>query len=178
VARKIAFFNTDQAAIGAINKLEQAGFVAGELQVLAINGEHTGRIEGGSDLKVDELQSLEEADSRRYGWPDINGAATPVLFGTAAGAIWTNSIAAPAVLAETFNIEGDREKEALKSYGLDDDEIRSCLAKLHEGAVAVIVETDEKKTFLDKDSGPDISRLGVAEGIFRGCGGSPIISGS
>lgn len=178
MAKKIAFFTHEQAVIDAIQKLEQAGFVAGELKVLAKDGEHTRRVEAESDLHVDEMNALINADNAANEWANAMLSVPPAVFSTVGGGFWGSSVAVPGIMAGAFSLGGDEREEALRSYGLDDDETQACLTALQEGKIALIAETDESKSVLDQDSGPDISRLGVAEGVFRGCGASSIISGS
>ncbi|CAM4020235.1 general stress protein [Paenibacillus alkaliterrae] len=184
MARKIGIFETEQQAITAIRQLEQAGFVPGELQVLAKDSEHSRRIEAESGVHADELRELaESSDADRgigvfgmeaagYGGMAVapaygmSGSGMPSYFGGAY----------PFAAAALGNDYG--HADALQSLGLDQEEAEICSKSLQGGAVIVIVQTDESKSLLDKEDGPDLSRLSAAEAVFRQCNASVITAGA
>ncbi|WP_028609363.1 general stress protein [Paenibacillus harenae] len=184
MTRKIGIFDTEQQAINAIQQLEQAGFVQGELQVLAKDSEHSRRIEAESGVHADELRELEDTSDERQGLGRM-GMATAAGFGTP-GATAAYGITGygtsvlfggvfPSVAAALFN--GNEHDAALHSLGLDDDEAQLCHQALQNGSVIVIARTDESKSLLDKEDGPDLSRLSKAEAIFRQYNAKAIASG-
>lgn len=184
MARKIGIFQTQQQAIEAIAQLEQAGFVKGELQVLAKDSEHSRRIEAESDIHVDEIRELEEADYNR-GAERLDLAAVAGSGSTGVAAAYgiagygTAPAAAGGYLYGMSLLSGEDEHErVLQSFGFDDEETHACSQALSSGSVIVIVDTDETKSLLDKDGGPDLSRLGAAEAVFRSCGASEIVAGA
>lgn len=183
MARKIGFFNTEQQAITAIEQLEQAGFVKGELKVLAKDSEHSRRIESESDIHVDELRELEDMPDRHdlgiFGMAAATGyagAGVNAVYGMAGyGSAPYNAGGYPFVAAMLLG--DDEHSEALRALGLDGEEAEICAKELQIGSIAVIVETDESKSLLDKDGGPDLSRLGAAEAVFRACNATSIAAG-
>ncbi|CAM4347896.1 hypothetical protein FHS16_002446 [Paenibacillus endophyticus] len=184
MARKIGVFATEQQAITAINQLEHAGFTKGELKVLAKDSEHSRRIEAESDVHVDELRELEDVSEHEgnsiFGMAAATGyvsnGTNAVLgmtgYGTAPYTVGGNAFAAAWLLG------ADEHISALHALGLDDEEAEICKQALQSGSVIVMVETDETKSMFDKDGGPDISRLGAAEAVFRTCSASLIVAGA
>ncbi|MDQ8738495.1 general stress protein [Paenibacillus sp. LHD-38] len=184
MARKIGIFETEQQAITAIEQLEQAGFVQGELKVLAKDSEHSRRIEAESDVHVDELREL-ESTSDHDGSGSFGMAAATGYAGVGTNAVYgiTGYGAAPYAVggnpfAAAILFNEDEHSSSLHALGLDDDEAQVCSKALQSGSLIVIVETDESKSLFDKEGGPDLSRLGAAEAVFRECNASIIASGA
>ncbi|GLX66278.1 general stress protein [Paenibacillus glycanilyticus] len=186
MAKLIGAFASQQQVIDTVNSLEQAGFVQGELKILAKNSEHSRRIESESDVHVDELSELastNEADGdHNKAW---TGAAFIPAIGLNGGGSWNSGFAAAGFTAlggsytgdDTFGDE-DSMESAMRALGLDEQEAASCRDSIREGAIIVVVNTDESKSILDKDGGPNLSRLGIAEGIYRQNGATRIFSGT
>ncbi|MGO4111075.1 hypothetical protein [Paenibacillus sp. YAF4_2] len=189
MAKIIGAFASQQEVIDTIHALEQAGFVQGEMKIIAKDGEHSRRIEAESDIHVDELEELastisgQEGDGGR-GQEWAAAAAIPAI-GLTGGGSWNPGFAAAGLTAIGGNLTGDfifgdedRIHGALTALGLDEQEASSCRDSIREGATLVVIDTDESKSFFDKDGGPDLSRLGIAEGIYRQNGASRIFTGS
>ncbi|WP_169087217.1 general stress protein [Paenibacillus sp. PL91] len=184
MARKIGIFDTEQQAITAIEQLEQAGFVKGELKVLAKDSYHSRRIEAESDVHVDELGELEDMPDRQ-GLGVLGMAAASGFGGVGVNAVYGVAgygsapyIAGGYPFAAAMLLGDDEHSDTLQALGLDDDEAKVCSQALQSGSLVVIVETDESKTLFDKDGGPDLSRLGAAEAVFRTCNASSIADGA
>jgi len=179
MSRKIAFYETEYQVIQAIQQLEQAGFVPGELQVIAKDWDHSRRLEAETDVHVDELQDIVDANAGRSSSDDgIPGLpATPILLAGFGGVNWSNGISAPAVFPSAFAYSDDEYERALRAFNLDDQETQACLDAVTKGLIAVLVETDDQMTFIDKEDGADLSRLSTAEGVFRNSGALSIVSG-
>lgn len=184
MARKIGIFDTEQQAITAIQQLEQAGFVQGELKVLAKDSEHSRRIEAESDIHADEIRELAET-SDRHGLVSLGMVAAAGFGGVGATAAYgvagygtASYIAGGYPFAAAVLLDEDEHDDVLQALGLDDDEAHICNQALHSGSLIVIVETDESKSLFDKDGGPDLSRLGAAEAVFRQCNASSIVAGA
>ncbi|NIK78634.1 hypothetical protein FHS15_003780 [Paenibacillus castaneae] len=185
MTRKIGIFETEQQALTAIQQLEQAGFVPGELRVLAKDSEHSRRIESESDVHADELRELEDMTNRTGGFDDtgIIGATGYNGLGlTAAMAMPINGSSSymggsfPLAVSGLFG--GSNHERSLQTLGLSDKESQICGQALQSGSLIVIAETDESKSLLDKEGGPDLSRLGKAEAVFRQCHASKIVEGA
>ncbi|WP_424767949.1 hypothetical protein [Paenibacillus sp. sgz302251] len=184
MTRKLAIFDTEQQAIHAIQQLEQSGFVPGELKVLTKDSEHSRRIEAESDVHADELRELEEASAQ-----DAHGLDGPGVVATAgSGGIGfvgayglvgygaASSYAGGGYPYAAVIADHNQHHGVLQALGLDDKEAEACYQALQNGSVIVIAETDESKSLLDKDGGPDLSRLGVAEAVMRQCNASSIVA--
>ena len=181
MTRKIGIFDTEQQAITAVEQLEQAGFAKSELKVLAKDSEHSRRIEAESDVHVDELRELDDMPDRQ-GLGSLGMAAAAGFGGAGVNSVYgiTGYGSAPYIagaypFAAAVLLGGDEHSDTLRALGLDDDEAQDCSQALRSGSVVVIVETDESKSLFDKDGGPDLSRLGAAEAIFRACSASSIV---
>lgn len=187
MAKKIGIFDNEQQVIQAVGELEQAGFVAGEMKILAKDSEHSRRIERETDAHVDEMRELEETESHADGTGTIGLASSagygfPIAAGTYAayGTPGYNGMGANGgfAFAALFAFLGDDHDESFRSLGLDTKETELCSEALRNGSIALIVETSESKSLLDKDGGPDLSKLGIAEAAFRRSGASRIVDGS
>ncbi|WP_054026643.1 general stress protein [Bacillus sp. FJAT-28004] len=183
MAKKIGVFDTEQQVITAIEQLEQAGFVQGELKVLAKDSEHSRRVEAESDVHVDELRELEGMPDRQ-GLGSLGMAAAAGFAGAGVNAVYgmTGYGAAPYTaggfpFVAAMLLGDDEHSETLQSLGLENEEVRLCSEALRSGSLIVMVETLESKSLFDKDGGPDLSRLGAAEAVFRECNASSIIAG-
>ncbi len=176
--KKIGVFQTEQQVIDTIEQLEQSGFVQGEVKILAKDKEHSRRIEAESNMHVDELRELHEADRDHSSM--IWGIADQ---GYAAASVNTNGLAVfgvpsmsegvvPLVFGTDVLEEGDL------SLGLSGQELHQCKDELESGAIIVMIESDESKALFDNEGGPDLSRLGVAEAVFRRCGATIIADGN
>ncbi|MHA6480612.1 hypothetical protein ACX1C1_01540 [Paenibacillus sp. strain BS8-2] len=186
MAKKIGIFESQQQVIGAITQLEDAGFKPGDMKILAKDSEHSRRIEAESDVHVDEMRDLEETrnDARTHtdtiGAAYSSGSADSALamsYGfTGFGGSMTAGAGFP--LAVSYSFIGNDHERAFRSLGLDNKEAELCCREVERGAYALIVETTESKSLLDKDGGPDLSTLGVAEAVFRSCNASLITDGS
>ncbi|MFF2483367.1 hypothetical protein [Paenibacillus sp. NPDC058071] len=173
MAKKIGSFATEQQVIDAVAALQQAGFETGELKIIAKDAEHSRRIERESGMHVDETrelsETLEHIDSDGDTW------VPPVVF---AGGLMSTAGWNAVPFGIVSSSVDDGVLGALDALGLDTQESHLCGEVIRAGQTVVVVETDESKSLLDKDGGPDLSRLGVAEGIFRECGASRIFPGS
>ncbi|REK71452.1 general stress protein [Paenibacillus paeoniae] len=186
MAKKIALFEKQQDVITAIEELEGAGFTPGEMLILTKDWEHSRRIESETDTHVEEMRELEETGARggelddfglaivpSYGYPVIAGGYGLSTFehspGIGGGGY---SGAAP------FDFIDNAQTRAYRSLGLDSKESKLCSEAVRGGAIAFIVETNESKSLLDKDGGPDLSKLGIAEAAFRRNGAYQIADGS
>lgn len=185
MTRKIGVFDTQQQAIEAIQQLEQAGFVKGELKVLAKDSEHSRRIEAESDVHVDELHELEDASDHGRGLGALGIAAAAGSGGTGiAGAYALAGYGTAPYIGSGYSygaaalFNEDEHEEVLQALGLDDEEAHICNQALQNGSIIVVVETDDSKSLLDKEGGPDLSRLSAAEAVFRSCNASAIAAGA
>lgn len=182
MARKFGFFQSEAQVIQAIQKLEQAGFVQGDMTVLAKNFEHSRRIEAETDIHVDELRDMAHSESRSFDQPEgLFGVSAATGGYGLAGYGMTPSLGGggiPLGIPFTFASEEDGRKRVVQALGLDNKETELVCGQVENGAYAIIIETDESKSLLDKEGGPDLSRLGVAEGVFRSCGALRIADGS
>ncbi|WP_168119742.1 general stress protein [Paenibacillus sp. HB172176] len=187
MARKLGVFDSQQHVIDAIEKLEKAGIKQGDIQVLAKDFEHSRRIESESDVHVDEVREVEEA-SEHSAAPDSGDQARFAGIGAAAmsGSYGMNGNGGVAGAGAAFSYapafvffgSDDDHENTLHAFGLDDKEAELCGKAISEGNLVMVVETDESKSLLDKDGGPDLSALGVAEAVFRDCGATTIADGS
>lgn len=184
MARKIGIFDTEQQAITAIQQLEQAGFVEGELKVLAKDSEHSRRIEAESGVHADELRELTET-SDRHGSGSLGMAAAAGFGGLGISAAYGVAgygtapyMAGGYPFAAALLLDEDEHDDVLQAFGMDDDEAHICSQALQSGSIIVIVETDERKSLFDKEGGPDLTRLGAAEAVFRQCNASSIVAGA
>lgn len=177
MAKKIALFDTEQKAITAINELEKAGFTPGEMKVLAKDSEHSRRIERDTDVHADEMRELQEPNERTAE-PD------PVSFAVSSGSgfpVVTSSYnygSTGISFATPFTYLRSGHENVYEALGLDAKESELCSHAVGDGAVAIIVETSESKSLLDKEGGPDLSKLGIAEAAFRRSGAFRIVDGS
>lgn len=189
MARKFGFFQNEQQVIETIQQLTQEGFVQGDMKILAKDSEHSRRIEAESDIHVDELRELNQADSvygrerpgrtaelltGGYGMTSETGAYGLSGYGT------SPQIGVGIPFGVPFISQGDDDgnMRALFALGFDEKEADLCRSYLESGSYAIVIETDESKSLLDKDGGPDLSVLGVAEAVFRRCGATRIVNGS
>ncbi|WP_336789438.1 hypothetical protein [Paenibacillus sp. MMO-177] len=189
MAKIIGSFATQQQVIDTIHSLEQAGFVQGEMKILAKDSEHSRRIEAESDIHVDELTELAQTtddiegdENRGRAW---TGAAIIPAIGLTGGGSWNPGFAAAGLVAMGNTLTGDyifgdedHIEGAMMALGLEEQEAAACRDSIREGATLVIIESEESKSLLDKDGGPDLSRLGIAEGVFRQHGAKRIFHGS
>lgn len=184
----IGVFTTEQQVINTLNDLEQAGFVSGELSVFAKDRSHSRRIERESDIHVDELREI--GDTRSGVSNDIGNGNFDMTFNAAgilpgAGTSGVNGYSAGPVVAGSYlfgdgflNNDHDGIEEALQALGLDSQESDACKDAIRHGSAVVVVDTDESKSLLDQDGGPDLTRLGMAEAVFRQNDAESIIKGS
>lgn len=187
MAKKIGLFERQQDVIAAIGELEQAGFTPGEMLILTKDWEHSRRIETETDTHVEEMRELEETGTRggelsymglvinpSNGYPNVAGGYGMTSFLDSAGGGWNGNYSTGAPLGFVDN----SSTRAYQALGLDSKESKLCSEAVRSGAIAFIVETDESKSLLDKDGGPDLSKLGIAEAAFRRCGAYRIADGS
>lgn len=185
MAKKIGIFENQQGVIDAVQELEKAGFTPGEMKILAKDAEHSRRIEAETDTHADEIRELEQANESHNGMGGI-GFATTYGFGVpavAGGFGLSGYGGAPFggpsyALAAPYLFLNHQHESTFNALGLDTKETKLCSQAVDQGALALIVETDESKSLLDKDGGPDLSKLGIAEAVFRRCGASRIVDGS
>lgn len=186
MAKKIGIFESQQQVIGAITQLEDAGFKPGDMKILAKDSEHSRRIEAESDVHVDEMRDLEETRNDATTHTETIGTAYSSGIGDSSIAMsygFTGFGGGPTAgggfpLAVSYAFIGNEHERAFRSLGLDSKEAELCCREVERGAYALIVETTESKSLLDKDGGPDLSTLGVAEAVFRSCNASLIADGS
>ncbi|GKU76256.1 general stress protein [Paenibacillus sp. L3-i20] len=184
MAKKIGLFDSEQQVVDVINQLEQGGFTGGEIKVLTKDMSHSRRIESETDIHADEMHELANTYSSD-GDDSYVGVGTTNMYG-AANVVGGYGLASfggsPAVggiysFGSSFPFLNFNELSAYRALGLEKDEAELCHSGVENGAVAVIVETDESKSLMDKDDGADLSRLSVAEGIFRTYGATRIADG-
>lgn len=173
--KKIGVFETEQQVIDCIRLLQSSGFTDGEMKVIAKDDEHSRRIEQEGGVHADEVQEIAEAGNEPgdadvpvaavagIGSP-LNGNASPPGYPALLGGYGFWSIT-----------EQDDVTDTLLRLGLSRSEAKQCRDDLRGGNALVIVESDESPTLFDQDGGPDLSRLGIAEGIYRQCSASKII---
>ncbi|MFX3634447.1 MAG: hypothetical protein ACE3L7_02150 [Candidatus Pristimantibacillus sp.] len=187
MAKIIGVFAKEDQVINTINDLEQAGFVTGDLSVFAKDASHSRRIERESDVHVDELQEIAQA---RSGTNDAGDGNLDMTFNAAAilpgaGLNGVNGYSAGPIVAGSYLFndgfladDQDGIGDALQALGLDNQEIDACRQVIRQGSTVVVVDTDDSKSMLDQDGGPDLTRLGIAEAVFRQNDAASIISGS
>ncbi|MCU6711811.1 general stress protein [Paenibacillus sp. J5C_2022] len=183
MAKKFAIFHNQQGVIDAIEQLEQAGFSPGEMKVLAKDWEHSRRIESETDVHADEMRELEltqEATAPFGDNPSTRvGVATAGAISVAGmGGFTTLAGGLPVALGAVTGDWDEDHQAAYAKSGLDSKESELCSQAVESGSVILYVETDESKALLDKDGGPDLSKLGIAEAVFRRCGADRIVDGS
>ncbi|MUT68448.1 general stress protein [Paenibacillus sp. NEAU-GSW1] len=181
MAKEFASFQSEQQVIDTVAALLNAGFEKGDLKVLSKDASHSRRIEMESDMHVDEIMEL--AETREHTDHNLGDAAWayPALIagGSLSGTTGWNAAPFAAVFAGGgFTDDDAGMTNALQAMGLDSNEADFCSEALRNGHAIVVVETDDSKALLDKDGGPDLSRLGVAEAVFRQNSAHRIISGS
>ncbi|GGG82490.1 general stress protein [Paenibacillus radicis (ex Gao et al. 2016)] len=176
MAKKIAAFETQRQVIDTIAAMQQAGFETGELKIYAKDATHSRRIEAESDMHVDEIRELAETreNTSPYDRAGMTFAAPGILAGSGvSGTAGWNGIFGAAFIGDDAGVT-----QALMASGLDTKESDFCRNALENGQIIVVVETDESKSLLDKDGGPDLSKLGIAESVFRQYEAYRIIDGS
>ncbi|OBR67916.1 hypothetical protein A7K91_18430 [Paenibacillus oryzae] len=186
MARKIGIFQRERDVVNAINQLEQFGLKPGEMMVLAKDYLHTRALRAECDVHADGIMELEAAlDGEDHNEGDYHTTMSAGLPGTAFSPIYgfnamggSSSAGLPFFSPFIAGGGGDSHERTFMRLGLDEKEAELCAGEVMGGAWAVIVETSESKSLLDKDGGPDLSSLGIAEGVFRSCGASRIVNGS
>ena len=186
MARKIGIFETQQQVIDAISQLENAGFKPGDIMVLAKDGEHSRRIESETDVHADEIMDLEETRHNAHTGINEIGSAYPSGFPLAPAAMaYGNSgfgggtaSGTGMPFAVSYDFFGREHERPFRALGLDHKESEMISREVERGAYALIAQTTESKSLLDKDGGSDLSTLGVAEAVFRTCNASFIADGS
>lgn len=186
MAKKIAIFETQRQVIDAVTQLESSGFKPGDLMILAKDSEHSRRIESEADVHADEMRDLEETREDYASHMDTVGNPYSTGLGIAPAAMGygysgfgggtASGTGIPFALSGA--LIGDEHERAFLSLGLDHKESRLVSGHVERGAYALIAETTESKSLLDKDGGPDLSTLGIAEAVFRRCNASLIVDGS
>ena len=164
--RIIGIFDTQEQAIEAVQKLEQAGFRREQLHVLAKDYESSRRIENETDVHVDELNDLVETrkdegplDTFPGGY--IGGASASPGVGAAGVTTYTASTIFPAgAFAWNWNREGQEMSSALHALGVGDHAGAICTEALNEGRYLVAAEHEQ---------GAD-ARQSAAEEVMHGCG--------
>lgn len=177
MAKKIGLFENEQKAITAIEELEKAGFTPGEMKILAKDSEHSRRIERETDVHADEIKELQETNehiqdpepvsfavSSGFGFPIVTGS-----YGFGASGVG---------FATPFTYLKSGHESVFQALGLDTKETELCTRAVGSGAIAVIIETSESKSLFDKEGGPDLSKLGIAEAAFRRGGAYRIVDGN
>lgn len=172
MAKKLGIFKSEQEVIDTITALEQAGFVPGELQIIAKDGEHSRRIEAETDVHADEVMELARTKGSHAGSEGTAiaaAAAIPTTGMTGAGGWAAVPMTTDGLLATNLRSDDDGINHALRALGLDkaEDESRDAI---REGHIIVVIETDESHTMMDKEGGPKLARLSVAESVFRSQG--------
>jgi hypothetical protein len=177
MAKKIALFDSEQKAITAIYELEKAGFTPGEMKILAKDSEHSRRIERETDVHADEIRELQETNEHAE-------EADPVSFAVSSGSGFPvvtgayNLGSAGLNFATPLTFMRSGHESVYEALGLDAKETELCSHAVGNGEIAVIVETSESKPLFDKEGGPDLSKLGIAEAAFRRGGAYRIVDGS
>lgn len=167
--RKIGVFETEQQVIDCVHLLQAAGFVTDEMKVIAKDDEHSRRIEKESGIHASEVQEIAETREAQ------DNADIPLAATSGMGAGWNGN---PALLGG-YGFWGikdrDQTLETLQTLGLSEAEAKLCRDEVNSGRALVVVETDESPTLFNHEGGPDLSRLGIAEGIYRQCNASHIV---
>lgn len=184
MAIKLGVFETEQQVIRAIDTLEQEGFTRNELKVLVKDGEHSRRIEAETDVHADELRELVET---REG-VDVSNAADGILLAGsmtqspgglyAAGAAGMMGSGAPYggmnLLAGRLGInENSNMEEALIALGLKGNQASQCRDAIAGGGYVVGVDMGESTGI--GNGGPDLTRNGIVEAVYRHCGAVRIL---
>ena len=186
MAKKIGIFESQQQVIDAVTQLENAGFKPGDMKILAKDSEHSRRIEAETDVHADEMRDLEETRNDVRTHTDTLGATYSSGLGTAPAASsfgFTSSgggtvSGAAFPFAASYAFIGNEHERVFRSMGFDHKESELLCREVERGAYALVTETTESKSLLDKDGGPDLSTLGIAEAVFRNCNASRIVDGS
>ncbi|MFC4810613.1 general stress protein [Paenibacillus sp. GCM10023250] len=174
---KIAIYDTPNDAILAIQALEQAGFVKTDLTVIAKNRENTRRIENETDVDADELQDLTDtrqaADQHGLDDPRVVApiAASPGLTMTGP---FTGGMAYPGnsfVAAAAFLDDDDSMDSALHDLGVPGGDVEPCREAIARGGIIVAAEIGSDAS----NGGPDLTRGGEAEAVFRSTGATRIL---
>ncbi|GBG10891.1 MULTISPECIES: general stress protein [Paenibacillus] len=186
MAKKIAIFETQQQVIDVVTQLENSGFKPGDMKIMAKDSEHSRRIEAETDVHADEMRDLEKTRQDIATHTDTVGTMYASGFGIAPAAMaygytgfgggTASGTGIPFALSGAFT--GNEHERAFLALGLDHKESEMVSREVERGAYALIVETTESKTLFDKDGGPDLSTLGIAEAVFRRCNASFIVDGS
>ncbi|MBH5320009.1 general stress protein [Paenibacillus sp. GSMTC-2017] len=184
MTKKIGLFDSEQQVIDVINQLEQEGFAPGEIKVLTKDLEHARRIKVETDIHADGMHELTETNERSsesstsgnpmtssFGDSNAPGGYGIASYGSypAVGGIYS--------FGSPFPFLESKQLSSYRALGLDDNEAELCFNGVESGGFAIVVETDESKSLMDKDDGADLSKLSVAEGIFRQRGATRITNG-
>lgn len=182
MAKKLGVFQTQEQVIQALQQLEQAGFVPGEIKVFAKDSEHSRRVEAESRVHVDEISEMREefgaqtAANSTEGMSDFGFASLAGGYGLAGSGM--TSTAGGGFLFVPFAIGADDHESVLQELGLEPPEAKLCSDALASGSLVISVQAGDGRSLLEQDGGPDLSRLGKAEAIFRGCGAETIAEGA
>lgn len=164
--RKIGVFETEQQVIDCIRTLQGAGLANGEMKVLVKDDEHSRRIERESGIHADEVQEIAETGREQDNVDLPLVAASPAGLGSS----WNGS---PALLGGYgfWGLDNDDSMmNAMQALGLGESEAEQCRGYLGSGAALVVVESEGSDTLFSQEGGPDPSKLGAAEALFRQCG--------
>jgi hypothetical protein len=173
---KIGIFKMEEQAVEAVKALEQSGFSRNEIKVLAKDGDHSRRIEAETDVDADEVREL--ADTREqmddgYGFGNLGPvglAGTVGMVGPLTGGAWpygAGILAVGGLLVDENGME-----DAIHALGIKGDDAGLCRDAIVDGALVVTADVGDGKP---SNGGPDLSRGGTVEGVFRRCGAERIL---
>ncbi|MWC30054.1 general stress protein [Paenibacillus sp. MMS18-CY102] len=187
MASKIGFFQTEAQATAAIQQLLQEGFTESDIRVIAKDRFHSRMVESESGVHVDELQELVETLHHDADGGLDNGAmrqnalagASVIAVGTPYGGISSAGAVpfatAAYLTASALTVEDSSANRALIALDVEHNHLDQCREALKAGTTLVAVSTSDSASLLEKDGGPDLSRLGNAEAVFRNNGATDIL---
>ncbi|EFM10527.1 conserved hypothetical protein [Paenibacillus curdlanolyticus YK9] len=187
MASKIGIFETEAQATAAIQQLLQAGFTEGDIRVITKDKFHSRMLESDSGVHVDELRDLIETLHHDADGGLDNGAmrqsalagASVIAVGTPYGGLSSAGAipfaTAAYLTASTLSVEDSSANRALSALDVEPNHLDRCREAVKAGRALVVVSTSDNKSLLEKDGGPDLSRLGNAEAVFRFNGAADIL---
>jgi len=190
MSRKIGIFNRQEQAIEAVQALESQGFGPEDLKVIAKDREHSERIEAETDAHADDM--LEIADNNEGDGRLLAGTRIPLLGLAGLGAVGGASgfagagagyaagngpglgaglLAAGALDGVTDDEDSRGMRSALRSLGMNDEEVDVVGDAIFDGRLVIVAETDED----DGGERAERGRLAAAEEAFRRHGAAQVL---
>jgi|GEM_PF-689886 len=199
MSRKIGIFNVQEQAIEAVQALESQGFGPDDLKVIAKDREHAERIESETDVHADELLDLAD-NGDHEGRGLLRGTRIPLLglagLGTLGGsagfagagagyaggagagagpALGAGLLAAGAIDGVPDDGDNRGMRSALRSLGMNDEEVDVVGDAIRDGRLVVVAETDEEADGESTASSADGGKLAAAEEAFRRHGAAQVL---